>query len=88
MPLLSPLLPVPTPVDALEKTDVRRLWNSFSPQDKAVLNRKVGVYEGGGYSSKGVYRPVQECRMKMNECEYFCPVCERAIVGMVEYYTR
>ncbi len=80
--------PVPTPEDELEKQDVRHVWNTFSQQQKAVLNMKVGVYEGGGYSSRGVYRPVQECRMKINECESFCPVCTRAIVRMINYYTK
>jgi hypothetical protein len=46
------------------------------------------VYEGAGYQTKGVYRPVQECRMRINECEEFCPVCARAIVRMIDYYTR
>ena len=46
---------------------------------------KVGVYEGGGYQSKGIYRPAQECRMKVNEAPVFCPVCERAIRRMIEY---
>lgn len=47
----------------------------------------VGVYEGGGYQSKGVYRPAQECRMKINEVEYFCPVCYRAIQRITDFYT-
>ena len=80
--------PVPTPVDELEKEDVRRRWMTFTQEQKDLLNLKVGVYEGGGYQSKGVYRPVQECRMKINECERFCPVCTRAIIRMIEYYTR
>ena len=79
---------VPTPVDDLEKQDVRRVWNTFTPAQKAQLNLKVGVYEGGGYQSRGVYRPVQECRMKINECEEFCPVCSRAITRMIGYYTE
>ena len=49
------------------------------------LNTQVGVYEGAGYQSKGVYRPVQECRMKINEAPAFCPVCERAIRRMIDY---
>lgn len=52
------------------------------------LTTKVGVYEGGGYQSKGVYRPAQECRMKINEVKEFCPVCQRAISRLVDYYTR
>jgi hypothetical protein len=57
------------------------------PDGKDVTT-KVGVYEGGGYQSKGVYRPAQECRMKVNEVSDFCPVCKRAIVRMIEYYTK
>lgn len=48
-------------------------------------NAGVGAYEGGGYMNKGVYRPVyNECRMKNNVAKSFCPVCERAILKMIE----
>lgn len=57
------------------------------PSGKNVYT-DVGVYEGGGYQSKGVYRPVQECRMKENKAPVFCPVCERAIRRMIDYQTR
>ena len=79
---------IPTPVDELDKQNVRRLWPTFSQEQKDLLNLKVGVYEGAGYQLHGVYRPVQECRMRINECEEFCPVCYRAIVQMIDYYTR
>ena len=52
------------------------------------LTTEIGVYEGGGYQSKGVYRPVQECRMKINQVKEFCPVCQRAIRRLVDYYTK
>ncbi|MEE1241956.1 MAG: M64 family metallopeptidase [Bacteroidaceae bacterium] len=52
------------------------------------LYTAVGVYEGGGYQSKGVFRPSQECRMKINEAPEFCPVCQRAIARMIDYQTR
>jgi len=74
-------------VDSIENTDVRKIWNTLTKEQKIVLNRKLGVYEGAGYMPHGVYRPVQECRMKINECEEFCPVCTRAIERMIEYYT-
>lgn len=48
----------------------------------------VGVYEGGGYSSKGVYRPADDCRMRTNSCPTFCPVCRRAIRRITDFYTR
>ena len=47
----------------------------------------VGVFEGGGYQSKGVYRPAQDCRMKTNEAKDFCPVCSRALVRITDFYT-
>lgn len=57
------------------------------PSGKNIYT-EVGVYEGGGYQSKGVYRPVQECRMKVNQAPVFCPVCERAIHRMIDYNTK
>ena len=78
--------PVPTPVDSLEQQDVRKIWQQLSPEQKNLLNRRIGVYEGAGYQAHGVYRPVQECRMKINECEEFCPVCTRALERMMDYY--
>ncbi len=61
---------------------------AISEPDGKDIYTKVGVYEGGGYQSKGVYRPVQECRMKINEAPVFCPVCDRAIRRIVKYYTE
>lgn len=58
-----------------------------TPSGKNVYS-ELGVYEGGGYQSKGVYRPVQECRMKINAAPAFCPVCQRAIKRMIDYHTK
>ena len=48
----------------------------------------LGAFEGGGYTSKGVYSPMQDCRMKSNDPKGFCPVCERAIRKIVDFYTK
>lgn len=48
----------------------------------------VGVYEGGGYSAKGIYRPSDDCRMRTNEYPTFCPVCQRAIRRIIDFYTK
>lgn len=56
--------------------------------DPQKIFTQVGVYEGGGYSSKGVYRPATECRMKINEAPDFCPVCQRALRRLIEFYTE
>lgn len=49
---------------------------------------KIGVYEGGGYSSKGIYRPAVDCRMKTNTATVFCPVCQRAIERIITFHTN
>lgn len=49
---------------------------------------EVGVYEGGGYSKKGIYRPAYDCRMRTNEHPVFCPVCQRALRRMIDFYTK
>jgi igA peptidase M64 family protein len=61
-----------------------------TPSSNKVKDRysKIGVYEGGGYQSKGVFRAFQDCRMKTNEAPAFCAVCQRALRRMIEFYTK
>ena len=49
---------------------------------------RVGAFEGGGYVAKGVYRPQIKCRMKSNDAEEFCKVCQRSLQKMILYYTE
>lgn len=51
-------------------------------------NYNVGVYEGGGYSAKGIYSPYQNCRMKSNTPRGFCPVCSEAIIKTINHYSN
>jgi hypothetical protein len=48
----------------------------------------TGVFEGGGYSANGIYRPQIDCRMKSNGPKGFCTVCQDAIRRMIEFYTK
>ncbi len=48
----------------------------------------VGVYEGGGYSSKGIYRSAEDCRMRTNSYPAFCPVCQRALQRIIDFYVN
>lgn len=63
-------------------------------QIKAVRERykdvydKVGVFEGAGYSAKGLYRPSVYCLMIYNPKDEFCPVCQDAIRRMIQYYSE
>ena len=56
--------------------------------DESKAYTQVGVFEGAGYTRRGVYRPTSECRMKINEAPQFCPVCQRAIERIIRFYTE
>lgn len=55
-----------------------------TPLDDAHKD-KTGVFEGGGYLSKGIYRPVDHCMMR--DYAPFCPACSRAILQMIDFLT-
>ena len=78
--------PVPTPPDP-KVPNYRKITNDKEQRLLDAATQRVGVFEGGGYQSKGVYRPAQECRMKINEVANFCPVCSRAIQRITDFYT-
>lgn len=70
--MLKPGTPIPTPL---------------SNQAEIIQNR-VGVFEGAGYCLNGVYRGVQDCRMRTNDNPEFCAVCKRAITRLIDFYTK
>ncbi len=49
---------------------------------------KIGAFEGGGYASKGLYRPSLHCLMFAFSPEErsYCKVCERAIARRIELF--
>lgn len=51
-------------------------------------SNEIGVYEGAGYSLKGVYRPAPDCRMRSNQTPEFCKVCQRALTNLIKFYTE
>lgn len=58
-----------------------------TPRNKKYENT-IGVFEGGGYVEKGIYSPVQDCRMKSNAANGFCAVCQRAIEKTINAYSK
>ncbi len=50
------------------------------------LRDKVGAFEGAGYLSRGLYRPMLTCIMFSNDRREYCRVCRDAIVRMIEFY--
>lgn len=58
------------------------------PTKERQENYTIGVYEGGGYMTKGMYRPAVICRMRDNVATQFCEVCQRAIERIILYNTE
>ena len=58
-----------------------------TPREKKY-ERTIGVFEGGGYESEGIYSPHMDCLMKTFKGHEFCPVCQRAIERMILYYSE
>jgi hypothetical protein len=48
----------------------------------------TGLFEGGGYSAKGIWRPEMDCRMKSNGPKGYCSVCREAVRKMIEFYIK
>lgn len=48
----------------------------------------TGLFEGGGYSAKGIFRPEMDCRMKSNGEKGYCTVCRNAIKEIIETYLK
>lgn len=49
---------------------------------------QVGVFEGAGYASKGLYRPMVDCIMFTKGTPEFCVVCREAMIAIIERYSR
>jgi hypothetical protein len=58
-----------------------------TPSDEKY-NNVTGLFEGGGYSAKGIYRSELDCRMKSNGPKGYCTVCRNAIKEMIEFYIK
>lgn len=51
------------------------------------FNGVLGAFEGGLYTGKGIYSPMQKCKMNWLD-DPFCPVCRQTILDMIAYYTK
>ncbi len=73
--------------DAKWKDMIARSVPVPTPNDKRYTG-VTGLFEGGGYSAKGIYRPSFDCRMKSNQAETFCEVCQQALEEMILFYLK
>jgi hypothetical protein len=74
--------------------DFASKWKAAVPENTPIPTPReekfkgiTGMFEGGGYLSKGIYSPMMDCRMKSNEAPGFCTACREAIIKMIRYYT-
>jgi len=56
--------------------------------DTEKYQNTLGVFEGGGYVAKGVYRPKHDCLMNSFKDVHFCEACQEAIVKMILFYSE
>jgi len=74
--------------------DFSKKWKSMLTNvpvptpDTDEYNNILGVFEGGGYVAKGVYRPWRNCTMKEKAYNGFCPVCRNALFNVLDYFSR
>ncbi|MBD3178330.1 MAG: peptidase M64 [Candidatus Latescibacteria bacterium] len=54
--------------------------------DDSTYAGVTGLFEGAGYSAKGLYRSSRDCIMLSKTME-FCPACRRAINRMIDFQT-
>lgn len=76
-------------------TDFDKKWAKMLPQGTPVptpdtddYSNKLGVFEGGGYVAKGVFRPWRNCTMKEGIYDNFCPVCKESFLMLFDYYSK
>lgn len=79
-------------IEALEEKSERVSRENAIKTDEYLKKSKywgkVGAFEGAGYSSKGLYRPMLDCIMFSKGKKPFCKVCEYAIIKVIEHYTK
>jgi hypothetical protein len=52
------------------------------------LKDKVGVFEGAGFASQGLYRPMVNCLMFSNDQDEYCRVCQRGLARVIDFFAK
>ncbi|MFR2733255.1 M64 family metallopeptidase [Hoylesella buccalis] len=78
----------PPDIEPWEQNITTKVKFSDKWQDMMGKVPSVGLIEGAGYSLKGIYRASPDCRMRTNDTPEFCPVCQRAIQRVIDFYTK
>jgi hypothetical protein len=82
-----------------DPAEILKLEKMYASKDRAqsekvntYLNNSkfknmVGAFEGAGYASTGIYRPMINCIM-FSRTSGFCKVCEKAIIEVIQHYSE
>jgi hypothetical protein len=49
---------------------------------------KIGAFEGAGYLSKGLYRPMIDCLMFSKGKKPYCKICSKAVLKVINKYSQ
>ncbi|WP_165806844.1 M64 family metallopeptidase [Balneicella halophila] len=73
--------------------DFSKKWKHLVNKDIPIPTPRIpkyedelGAFEGGAYQSKGIYSPMQDCKMKTNNTNELCPACQEAVHKIMQTY--
>ncbi|NPA68691.1 MAG: peptidase M64, partial [Chlorobi bacterium] len=85
----------PWQVNITNLVDFDSKWKKSVDKDTPIptpdtdkYKNKIGAFEGAGYVKKGIYRPTHDCKMRSNATDEFCPVCHKAVLDMLLFYSE
>ena len=75
------------------EAEMEALFLEQQKQDTALLSsgphaHGVGAFEGALYEARGYFRPEADCIMFTRDNVPFCRVCQRAILRVIDLYSR
>jgi len=83
----------PYQVNVSSLADFNSKWKDMVEKDTPIptpttaeYRNKIGAFEGAHYVKTKMYRPTYDCKMRSNNVNYFCPVCSKALIEMLNFY--
>jgi hypothetical protein len=79
-----------------QRTRAKLKWRALVEKDTPLPTpakdprwaARAGLFEGAGYSAKGLFRPALDCKMFDKGHKPFCPACMRAVEAAIGSFTR
>lgn len=80
--------------------EIEAMQNEYNAKDKFHSNEvdqylmntkysgKIGVFEGAGYSSQGMYRSMLDCLMFSKGTKPFCKICDAHVIKVINHFAE